>query len=72
MLPALPGAIVGVPLGIGVFAVANGGGVTTIPPVAWLVGAVLACLLAVAGLTAIPARTGARRPAGEVLRSEVA
>ena len=72
LLPALPGALLGVPLGIGLFTAANHGGVVTVPPVAWLVGAVLVCLLAVAGLTAIPARAGARRPVGEVLRSEAA
>ena len=72
LLPALPGALLGVPLGIGLFAAANHGGVVTVPPWSWLAGAVLACLLAVAGLTAIPARAGARRPVGEILRSEAA
>jgi putative ABC transport system permease protein len=72
VLPALPGALLGVPMGIGLFTAANNGGVVTVPPVAWLAGAVLASLLAVAGLTAIPARIGARRPAGEILQSEAA
>jgi hypothetical protein len=44
----------------------------TVPPVSWLVGAVLVSLLALAGLTAIPARADARRPVGEILRSEAA
>ena len=72
VLPALPGALLGVPLGIGLFAAANHGGVMTVPPVSWLAATVLVSLLVVAGLTTIPARIGARRPPGEVLRSEAA
>jgi putative ABC transport system permease protein len=72
LLPALPGAFLGIPLGIGLFAAANSGGVVTVPPVSWLAGAVLVTLLAVAGLTAIQARAGARRPPGEILQSEAA
>jgi putative ABC transport system permease protein len=69
LLATLPGAVLGVPLGIGLFALANGGGArtTTVPPVWWLVAAVLGTMLAVAGLTAIPARIGARRPIAPVL-----
>jgi putative ABC transport system permease protein len=74
VLPALPGALVGVPLGIALFAAANGTGtrVLTVPPAWWLAAAVLGILLAVAGLTAIPARVGARRPAAAILASELA
>src|SRR5215470_3796034 len=72
VIPALPGALLGVPLGIGLFATANTGGAVTIPPLSWLAATVLATLLAVAGLTTIPARIGARRPAGEILQSEAA
>jgi putative ABC transport system permease protein len=69
LLPALPGAVLGIPLGIGMFALANGGGArtTTVPPVWWLVAAVLGSMLAVAALTAIPACIGARRPIASVL-----
>jgi putative ABC transport system permease protein len=69
LLPALSGALLGIPLGIGFFALANGGGTraTVIPPVWWLVAAVLMTLLAIAALTAIPARIGARRPIAAVL-----
>ena len=70
LLPVLPGALLGVPLGIGLFATANKGGVITVPPVSWLAATVLGTLLVVAGLTTIPARIGARRPAGEILQSE--
>jgi putative ABC transport system permease protein len=69
LLPALPGALLGIPLGIGLFAIANGGGtqVMVIPPAWWLVAAVLGTVLAVAALTAFPARIGARQPIAPVL-----
>jgi putative ABC transport system permease protein len=69
-LPALPGAIIGIPAGIALFAMANSGGVTTVPPLSWLLAAVLVALVAVAGLTTIPARLANRHPPGEILRSE--
>jgi ABC-type antimicrobial peptide transport system permease subunit len=72
VLAALPGAILGVPLGIGLFAAANGAGVVTVPPAWWLAAVVAGTLIAVAGLTAVPARIGARRPAAEILKSETA
>jgi ABC-type lipoprotein release transport system permease subunit len=72
VLPALPGIILGIPAGIGLFAAANHAGIVTIPPVSWLVAVLLGTLLTVAGLTAIPARAGARRPVAEILQSETA
>jgi putative ABC transport system permease protein len=70
VLAALPGAIAGVPLGIGLFAavVKNG----SVPPVSWLVAAVLGTLIAMAALTAIPARLGSRHPVADVLQAEAA
>ncbi|MGO9144122.1 MAG: FtsX-like permease family protein [Streptosporangiaceae bacterium] len=73
LLPALVGALLGIPGGIGIYDVArNGRGATTVPPALWLVVMVLVTLLAVAVLTAIPARIGARRPVAEVLQAEAA
>jgi putative ABC transport system permease protein len=72
VIPAVPGALLGVPLGIGLFRAANHAGVMTVPPVWWLIAAVLATLLAIAVLTSVPARLGARRPAGDELRAETA
>ena len=72
VLPALPGALVGVPLGIALFALANGGGGVSVPPAPWLAAVVLGTLAAVAALTAVPAGLGARQPAALILRSEVA
>jgi predicted lysophospholipase L1 biosynthesis ABC-type transport system permease subunit len=70
LLPALPGAIIGIPAGIGLFAAANGASIVTVPPAWWLAAAVLGTLLAVAVLTAVPARIGGRRPVGPILQAE--
>jgi putative ABC transport system permease protein len=72
LIPALPGALLGVPLGIGLFAAANHAGIVTVPPAPWLAAAVLGTLLAVAVLVNIPARIGARRPVSEILRADTA
>src|SRR6266536_492646 len=73
LLPALAGALLGIPGGIGIYdASKNGGGATTIPSALWLVVMVVVTLLAVAVLTAIPVRIGARRPVAEVLQAEAA
>ena len=72
LLPAVPGTLFGIPLGIGLFAAADHGGLLTVPPAWWLAVAVLATLAVVAGLAAIPARVGARRPAAEILQAETA
>lgn len=71
LLPSLPGAIMGVPLGTGLlslFAARN----AVAPPSSWLLGAVLATLLATAALTALPARLAARRPVAQALSAETA
>ena len=70
VIPAVPGALLGVPLGILLFKAANHAGLTTIPPAWWMAAAVAATLLGVAVLAAIPARIGARRPVTEILQSE--
>jgi putative ABC transport system permease protein len=72
VIPALPGALLGVPLGIGLFAAANHAGIVTVPPASWLAAAVLGTLLAVAVLASIPARIGASRPVSEILRADTA
>jgi putative ABC transport system permease protein len=72
LVPAVPGIVFGIPLGIGLFAAADHGGLITLPPAWWLAAAVLATLAAVAGLAAVPARVGARRPTAEILQAETA
>jgi putative ABC transport system permease protein len=73
LLPALPGAIVGIPVGIGLITAVSRGGSSALLPPAWsLVAVVLGSALVVTALTAIPARIGARRPVAEILQSETA
>ena len=71
VLPAVPGTLLGIPLGLGLFKVASAG-MMTIPPAWWLAAVVLAILAAVALLASIPALIGARRSAAEVLQAEAA
>ncbi len=71
LLSAVPGTILGVPLGLLLFT-AVGRHHTAQPPALWIAAAVLGTLLVVAGLTAIPARIGARTPAPQILQSETA
>ena len=72
VLSALPGAILGVPLGLLLFKAAVHGGTLPSALVLWLVAAVLGTLVAIAGLTVVPAMIGARQPVAEVLQSEAA
>ena len=71
VMPAVPGALLGIPLGILLFK-AVGGHQTASPSALWVIAAVLGTLLAVAGLTAVPALIGARIPAAQILQSETA
>ena len=68
VLSALVGAILGIPLGLLLFKAAVHGG--TLPPATWLAAAVLGALVAMAGLTVVPAMIGARQPVAEVLQAE--
>ncbi|NUP04042.1 MAG: ABC transporter permease [Nonomuraea sp.] len=71
LLPGLPGAVLGIPLGQGVlslFAARN----AAEAPSAWLLGGALAVLLATAALTALPAHLAARRPVAPTLSGEAA
>jgi len=70
VLCALPGAIIGIPLGVLLFKVAVKHG--SLPPVSWLAAAALGTLVAMAALTIVPARIGARQPIAEVLSAEAA
>lgn len=69
VLTALPGAILGIPLGLGIFKAAVHHG--TLPPATWLAAAVLGALAAIAALTLVPARIGTRQPLAQV-QSETA
>lgn len=72
LFPALLGAVLGIPAGIGLLAAASHGPSPAIPSAWWLAAVVPGTLVVVAVLTAIPARIGARRPVGEILQSETA
>jgi putative ABC transport system permease protein len=69
LLPTLPGAIVGVPLGI-VLYLPFGPGQATLPSAWWLLTAALAALPATAALTAMPARIAARKSVAQTLSAE--
>jgi putative ABC transport system permease protein len=71
VLPALAGAILGVPGGLGLLAAVDPDSIT-MPPLWQLLAVVPGTVLVVAGLTAIPARIGARRPVAGVIQSELA
>jgi ABC-type lipoprotein release transport system permease subunit len=70
--PALAGALLGIPGGVGLYDVAKHGGSTVVPPVWWLVAMVLGAVAVVAVLTLIPARIDARQPVAEILQTETA
>jgi putative ABC transport system permease protein len=72
VLPAVAGALAGIPGGIGLFAAANQGGYSGTPPIWWLIAVVLLTVAGVAGLTAAPVWAGARSSIAEVLQAEVA
>jgi ABC-type antimicrobial peptide transport system permease subunit len=69
VIPALPGAILGLPLGLGLFKAAAHG-LSGFPPVLWLVVAVFGTVVVVAALTSVTARIGLRRPVAEMLQTE--
>jgi putative ABC transport system permease protein len=71
VLPALAGAILGIPGGLELVAAVDPDA-TTMPPLWQLLAVVPGAVLVVAGLTAIPARLSARRPVAEILQSELA
>jgi ABC-type lipoprotein release transport system permease subunit len=69
VLPALVGAVLGIPGGIALFAAVSD--TEAIAPPLWqLLAVVPGTVLVIAVLTAIPARFGARRPVAEILRAE--
>ena len=69
MLTVLTVVLIGVPLGIGLFAAASHTWTATIPSARWLAAALLGTLAALAMLTSIPAWLGTREQPGVVLQS---
>jgi putative ABC transport system permease protein len=70
VLPGLIAACLGIPLGLLLYLVAGGDLKEAVPPLLWLLAVIPATLIAVASVTWVPARVGARRPVAEVLRAE--
>jgi ABC-type antimicrobial peptide transport system permease subunit len=70
LLPGFFAACVGVPAGLALYELAGGHVDKASPPILWLLAVIPGTLIAVAVLTGIPARIGARRGVAEVLRSE--
>jgi len=71
LLPALLGAVVGLPAGLFLYRAATQEPLT-VPPLWQLLTVSLGTLLAVAAFTAVPARLGARHPVADILSSEAA
>jgi putative ABC transport system permease protein len=69
-LPALAGALLGIPAGSELYARVQGAGYRGSPPSWWLLAMVAGMLLAAASLTAVPARIGVRRPVSEIPQAE--
>jgi putative ABC transport system permease protein len=70
VLPALAGALLGIPGGLELIAVSDPDSATPTAPL-WQLLAVVPCtVLVIAALTAIPARIGARRPVAQTLQAE--
>ena len=69
VLPALIGAILGIPGGIGLYASVSQGP-EVMPPLWWLISLVLGTIVLIAALTSIPARLGVRVSVGAVLQAE--
>jgi ABC-type lipoprotein release transport system permease subunit len=70
LLPGLIATIIGLPVGLVLYLAAGGNPTQSSPPILTMLAVIPATLLAIAILTAIPARIGANRPVAEVLRSE--
>jgi len=70
LLPGLAAACVGIPAGLLLYELAGGHLSEATPPILWLLAVIPGTLAAVAAVTAIPARIGARRSVAAVLRAE--
>ena len=62
--------MLGIPAGIALFTVASQGGETLTPPIWALAAVVPGAVVVIAGLTAGPARAGARGPVAGILQAE--
>jgi putative ABC transport system permease protein len=70
LLPGLVAACLGIPLGLLLYQLAGGNLNEATPPLSWLLAVIPATLIAVATVTWMPARIGARQPVAESLRTD--
>ncbi len=70
VLPALAGALAGVPAGLLLYAAVKDGGAMAYPSPWWLAAVVIATPVTVAALTIIPSRLAAAAPVASVLQAE--
>ncbi|MGH2915138.1 MAG: FtsX-like permease family protein [Solirubrobacteraceae bacterium] len=70
LLPALAAGCLGIPVGLSLYALVGGGGAVADAPALALLAVIPGTLIVVAGLTAVPARIGARRSVAVILRAE--
>jgi putative ABC transport system permease protein len=71
LIPAVPGAIAGIPLGLLFVTAASQGSRAIIPSPLWLACACLSVVAAIGVLSAVPARIEARRAAVDVLEPDI-
>jgi ABC-type lipoprotein release transport system permease subunit len=72
LIPALIGALLGIPGGIAIYNTPNNHAPTILPSALWLLATVAMTLVVIAVLSAVPTRIGARRPVAEMLQAEAA
>jgi putative ABC transport system permease protein len=72
LMPALVGALLGVPGGIVIYNNPSHAGATMLPSALWVAVTIVLTLIAIAVLTAVPTIIGSRRPIAEVLQAEAA
>jgi putative ABC transport system permease protein len=70
LIPAVIGALLGIPGGIALYEIPNTSGTTTLPSPPWLLAMVVAVLFGIALLSLVPTRIGLRRPVAEALQTE--
>jgi len=70
LFPALAGLLLGLPGGVALFAIVNGGNGGSMPRASWLIAVVVGTLIAVLGLTSVPVLFGTRESVATTLQSE--
>jgi ABC-type lipoprotein release transport system permease subunit len=70
LIPALIGALLGIPGGIAIYNTPNNHAPTILPSALWLLATVAMTLVVIAVLSAVPTRIGMRRPVAEILQAE--